>query len=291
MELDAIAVFVKVVETGGFSSAARALSMPKTTVSAKVAALEKRLGVTLLQRTTRKLRVTEAGETYFHHCASAVREIELGEAALRSTQEKPSGLLRITVPVDFGRTVMPPIVRAYLEKYPDTRVEMLVTNQVLDIVGEGLDLAVRAGALKDSTLVARRFFDAHFGLWAARSYIETLPPIVRPQQLPQARFVARGAARTLRLTKGKTEVEVAFDARVSADDMESVKSLVALGEGIGALPDFLVADEVAAGAIVPVLPEWHIQFGGAFYFVHGVRKYASPKVQAFIELAIQMRQQ
>src|SRR5262245_34186833 len=108
---DAIAVFVKVMETGSFSAAARRLGMPKTTVSAKVAGLEKRLGVRLIQRTTRKLRMTEEGEKYFHHCAIAAREIELGEAALQSAKEKPSGLLKVTAPVDFGRAVLPRVVQ------------------------------------------------------------------------------------------------------------------------------------------------------------------------------------
>ena len=112
LQVDAIAVFVKVVEAGSFATAARRLGMPKTTVSAKVAGLEKRLGVRLLQRTTRKLRMTEAGEKYFAHCAIATREIELAEAALQSTKERPHGVLKVTAPVDFGRAVLPRIVRA-----------------------------------------------------------------------------------------------------------------------------------------------------------------------------------
>src|SRR5262247_3868041 len=147
--LDAIAVFVKVVEAGSFSTAARRLGLPKTTVSAKVAGLERRIGVRLIQRTTRKLRMTEAGEKYFHHCAIATREVELGEAALQSAKERPTGVLRITAPVDFGRAVLPRIVRAYRAKYPDVSVELSVTNRVVDVVEEGFDLAIRwAGSLK-----------------------------------------------------------------------------------------------------------------------------------------------
>src|SRR4030095_5921984 len=104
--LDAIAAFVKVVEAGSFSTAARRLGMPKTTVSAKVAGLERRLGVRLIHRTTRKLRMTEAGEKYFHHCAIAIREVELGEAALQLTKEKPSGVLKVTTPVDLANTLL-----------------------------------------------------------------------------------------------------------------------------------------------------------------------------------------
>src|ERR1700741_3815497 len=113
--VDSIAVFVKVVEAGSFSTAARRLGLPKTTVSAKVAGLEKRVGVRLIQRTTRKLRMTEEGEKFFHHCAIATREVEMGEAALQWAKEKPSGVLKVTAPVDFGRIVLPRIVRAYSE--------------------------------------------------------------------------------------------------------------------------------------------------------------------------------
>ena len=292
MDLDAAAVYVKVVETGGFSAAARALNMPKTTVSAKIAALEKRLRVSLIERTTRKLRVTEAGEKYFHHCANAVREIELGEAALQLAQEKPTGLLRITAPVDIGRSVIPPITRAYLEKYPETRVELAITNRVVDLVGEGFDLAIRIGALKDSSLVAKRFFDLYNGLWASPAYLLAAGRITQTRQLSHARFVCRTSARSVHLQRGKSKVEVPIKCRVSADDMETVKALVVLGEGIGALPDFVVNvdNAVKTGVLVPVLPEWEVKSGSSFYFVHAARKYASPKVRAFIELAIQMRQ-
>ena len=131
--VDAITVFVKVVEAGSFSAAARRLGMPKTTVSAKVAGLEERLGVRLIQRTTRKLRVTEAGEMYFHHCAVAIREVELGEAALQSAKAKPHGVLKVTAPVDLGHALLPRIVRAYAAKYPDVSLELIITNRIVDL--------------------------------------------------------------------------------------------------------------------------------------------------------------
>jgi DNA-binding transcriptional LysR family regulator len=286
MDFDAITVFVKVVETGGFSAAARLLNIPKTTVSAKVAALEKRLGVNLIQRTTRKLRITEAGETYFRHCANAVREVELGEAALQSAQETPTGLLRITAPVDIGHTILPRIARTYMEAFPETKVELTVTNRVVDIVGEGFDLAVRAGRLQDSSLIAKRFFDLHAGLWASPAYLAQLGQVTHPRQLSKARFIAGPGAKQLRLTKGKTEFEVSFVSRITTDDLETVKALTLLDEGIGVLPNFLVADAVNDGVLTSVLPEWSLKAVGAFYFVHAGHKYSSPKVQAFIDVAI-----
>src|SRR6201989_2253423 len=178
---DAIPVFVKVVEAGSFSTAARLLCMPKTTVSAKIAALEQRLELKLIQRTTRKLHVTEAGMKYFHHCSTAVHEIELAAGALLSTHSEPTGLLRVTAPVDFGHVLLPLIARAYLAKYPGTSVELLVSNRFVDLVGEGVDLAIRACTLKDSSLVARRFLDVEARLWASPAYLRSFGTVSHPK--------------------------------------------------------------------------------------------------------------
>jgi DNA-binding transcriptional LysR family regulator len=288
VNLDAIPVFVKVVEAGSFSGAARLLNMPKTTVSAKVAALERRLRVKLIQRTTRKLRMTEAGTKYFHHCANAIREIELGEAALQSTHGEPTGLLKVTAPVDIGHLLLPRISRAYLAKYPGTTVELLVTNRVVDLIGEGVDLAIRAGTPKDSSLVAKRFFDSGFRLWASPTYLQQLGNLTHPRGLAKAIFVGFKGFNTLKLVNGKSEAEVAMACRVVADDLETVKALAILGEGLAWLPDFLAADSVEAGTLVSALPSWKSSAMGNIYFVYAGRQYASPKVQAFIQVALEV---
>jgi DNA-binding transcriptional LysR family regulator len=288
MDLDAIAVFVKVVEAGSLSAAARLMNMPKTTVSAKLIALEKRLGVSLIHRTTRKLHVTEAGEKYFLHCANAIREVALGEAALHSSQGKPVGLLKVTAPVDLAHTVLPRVMRAYLARFPEMSVELQVSNRLSDLVGEGVDLAIRAGTLKDSSLIAKRFFDLRFHLWAAPSYLHEVGPLRLPKDLAKASFVGRKGVTALHLTNGKTSVEVPAVGRVIADDLETIKALAILGEGICWLPDFLAADAVAAGTLVAVLPKWKSKTAGAFYFVYAGHKYASPKVQAFIQTALEV---
>ncbi len=286
MDLDAIAVFVKVVEVGSFSGAARLLKMPKTTVSAKVAGLEKRLGVTLIQRTTRKLHITEAGEQYFHHCAQAVREIELGEAALLANKNKPTGLLRVTAPLDFGHAMLPGITRAYLEAYPGTSVEMILSNRLVDLVGEGVDLAIRAGSLQGSSLIAKRFFNAQLTLWAAPAYLLEAGRPRHPRDLKRHRVVGMSAFKSLRLTNDKSEVELEPSGRVVTDDFDAIKSMLILGEGIGWLPDFLATDAAAAGTLAPVLPGWRVKSAGGFSFVYPGKKYASPKVQAFIQSAL-----
>jgi DNA-binding transcriptional LysR family regulator len=289
MNLDDIAVFVRVVETGSFSAAARRLGMPKATVSARVARLEKRLGLSLIQRTTRKSRVTEAGEHYFRHCADAIREVEVAEAALQSTSGKPSGVLKVTAPVDLGHTLLPRIVHAYAAKYPDISVELLVTNRVVDLVGEGIDLAIRpAQALKDSSLIAQRFFGMQSNLWASPRYLERLGVLTHPRDLKTARILGFLPRHSIVLTNGKADVEVSITGRIRADDFETIKALLLLGEGIAWLPDFLAAEAAQAGALVPVLPHWVPKEQGAFYFVYVGRKYGLPKVQAFIETALQV---
>jgi DNA-binding transcriptional LysR family regulator len=288
-DLDSIAVFVKVVEAGSFSAAARRLEMPKATVSARVARLEKRLGLRLIQRTTRRLRVTEAGEQYFHHCAAALREVELAEAALQAAAGRPSGVLRVTAPVDLGHTLLPRIVHAYAARYPDVSLELLVTNRVADLVAEGIDLAIRPSqALKDSTLIAQRFFEMGANLWASPHYLQRLGALTHPRELKRAAilgFLPRGS---LVLTNGRSDFEVSMTGRIRADDFETIRALLLLGEGIAWLPDFLAEEAAQAGGLVPVLPQWRPREKGAFHFVYAGRKFGLPKVQAFIQTALEL---
>lgn len=289
MDFDAIAVFVKVVEAGSFSGAARRLGMPKATVSAKVARLEQRLGLTLLQRTTRTLRLTEAGEPYFHHCAAAMREVELAEAALQSAAGRPSGVLKVTAPVDVGHALLPRIVHAYAAQYPEVSVELLVTNRLVDLVAEGIDLAIRpAQALKDSSLIAQRFLEMGSNLWASPAYLQRIGILRHPRDLRKAQILRFPAQRSLLLTNGRAEFEIAADARLCADDFETLRALLLLGAGIAWLPDFLAAEAAQAGTLVPVLPQWRPKERGALYFAYAGGRYGLPKVKAFIATALEL---
>ncbi|WP_439368982.1 LysR substrate-binding domain-containing protein [Bradyrhizobium sp. PMVTL-01] len=289
--MDAIAVFVKVVETGSFSAAARQLRMPKATVSAKVAGLENRLAVRLIQRTTRKLRVTEAGEKYFHHCAIAIREVELGEAALQSAKAKPSGVLKVTASVDLGQALLPRIARVYATKYPDVSLELIITNRIVDLVEEGIDLALRwTAAMKDSSLIARRFFETESDLWVSPKYLKRLGSITHPRDLANAAFVIHPSWKgAVLLTNGKSDFEVQRSGRLRADDLQAIKTLAVMGEGIAWLPDYLVEDEARSGKLVRVLSQWRpkLQQLGTCYFVYAGRQYALPKVESFIHTALE----
>lgn len=290
-ELNAISVFVKVVEAGSFSGAARMLDMPKTTVSARVAALEGTLGVTLIHRTTRKLHVTEPGRRYFQHCARAMRELDDARAELASASEEPQGLFRITAPVDIGHAVLPRIVAAFVGKYPQVQVELLLSNQVVDLVGEGIDLALRAGNRKDSSLVGRRFFELTANVWASPAYLALGAPPKTPAALAKLAFIAYRGTDSVQLTNGRATARVPTTSRVRCDDFAGIKAMVLLGAGVGWLPDFLTTGEAAAGLLVPALHGWKAKAQGHVFFTYPSHRRASPNVSTFIETALALTRQ
>jgi DNA-binding transcriptional LysR family regulator len=286
VDLDGIEVFVKVLESGSFSRAAKLLGMPNSTVSAKVSALEKRLGVTLLQRTTRKLRATPAGETYFQQCVLALERLQAAESELTSAQREPRGLLRVTAPADIGHSLLATLARGFLQQYPKTEVELVVTNRVLDLIAEGVDLAIRAGALADSGLIAKRFSVGHFGLWASPAYLKKRGMPSHPRDLAPQECLRFSLFKDNRveLTNGKERARVVTSGRLCADDFETLKAFALLGEGIAYLPSFLCVEEAGQKRLQRILPEWR---GDAvtFSFVYPAQRFVAPKVRAFITAA------
>jgi DNA-binding transcriptional LysR family regulator len=286
MELDGIAIFVKVVQAGSFSGAARLLGMPNTTVSAKVARLEKRLGVTLIQRTTRKLNITPAGQAYFERCARGLDEIEAAEAEVSLSAAEPRGTLRLTAPGDVAMGMLPPVVSRFLARFPRTRVEVLVANRVVDLLAEGVHLAIRAAALQDSTLVARRYMRFSGGLWASRAYVRRRGAPRSPAELERHDCLVfpRFSARPLRLTDTRSSVALSPKGRLAVDDPQTLRNFLLLGEGIGTLPDYLARDT----PLVRVLPGW-AWMSGALSFVYPGQRFVPANVRAFIDTALALR--
>lgn len=287
MELDGIAIFVKVVQAGSFSAAARVLGVPNTTVSAKVARLEKRLGVTLIQRTTRKLNITPAGQAYFERCVRGLEEIETAEAEISSSAAEPSGLLRITAPGDVAHGLLPAAVSRFLQRYPRTRVEVVVANRIVDLVAEGVHLAIRAGVLRDSTLVARKFLPYAGGLWASAKYLERKGTPKTPSDLQRHDCLVfpRFAAGGLRLSDGRSTLDVRLPARAAVDDLETLRYFAARGDGIVTLIDYLARE----ASLVHVLPKW-TWTSGALSFVYPGQRFVPANVRAFIDTALALRE-
>jgi DNA-binding transcriptional LysR family regulator len=289
MNLDGIEVFVKVVQAGSFSQAAKILGMPNSTVSAKVSQLERRLGVTLLQRTTRKVSLTQAGETYFRRCVEALDALQAAESELGNSQNEPKGLLRLTAPVDIGHSVLPVVIRAYLQKHPQMAIDLIVTNRVLDLVTERIDLAIRAGNLKDSGLIARRFTLGHFALWASPGYVKKHAAPSHPTELNDRNLLQFSGFknRPLELTNGKENAKISVSGRLVADDFEVLRSMAVLGEGIAFLPSLLCTEEKTQAKLVKILPDW---YGDSvnFSLVYPAQRFVSSKIRAFITVAEEM---
>ncbi|HEX2825819.1 MAG TPA: LysR family transcriptional regulator [Burkholderiales bacterium] len=288
MDLDDIAVFVKVVEAGSFSQAARLLGMPNTTVSAKVARLEKRLGVTLIRRTTRKLHITRAGQAYYERCRRGLTEIETAEAQITSAATEPRGTLRISVNVYLAHSVLPALIAEYTRRYPGTNVEVRVANGLADLLAEGIDLGIVAAELKDSTLVARRYLTFSFGLWASPHYLEKhgtprSPPDLKHHEVLAFSPLWKGR---IRLNEGRHSFELPARGRISVDDPEALREFLVAGCGIGTLPDILAREAARAGELVRVLPRWSSS-AGAVSFVYPSQPFVPAKVRAFIDLALE----
>ena len=286
MDLDGIAVFVKVVQAGSFSQAAKLLNMPNSTVSAKVAALEKRLGVTLLQRTTRRLHLTEAGEGYFRRCMTALEELHAAENELAIERGETKGVLRLTAPVELGRSALPPVLDVLMKRHPAIKIDLIITNRLVDLVVENIDVAVRAGPLKDSGLIAKRFVLGQFGLWASPSYLKNNSVPRNPDELKEhdcLRF-APFTGRKLQLTNGRERAQIALAGRITADDFEALRALAVLGWGIALLPSFLCAEEAKERKLVSVLPNWRGD-SVSISVVYPAQRFVAPKIRAFITAA------
>src|SRR5690349_11996049 len=220
MDLNEIVVFAKVVETGSFTAAAEALGLPKSTVSRKVAQLEERLDARLLQRTTRKLSLTEIGRAYYERCQRIVADIAAAETLVGELQSAPRGLLRITAPVDFGELYLGDIVAEFLATTPEITIEAVIVDRILDLVDERVDLALRFGPLPDSTLVARRLCAMKLVPCASPAYLAHAPPLDQPDQLADHHVIAFVPSTRMRswvLRRGDEEVDVMPTPRFSVN--------------------------------------------------------------------------
>jgi DNA-binding transcriptional LysR family regulator len=283
MDLNEMLVFARVVQAGSFTKAARALGMPKSTVSRKVSALEERLATRLLQRTTRKLSLTDEGRIYFAHCARIAGEIEDAERAVGSLQEAPRGLLRVTAGVNAD--FLGPIIGDFLERYPEVRIELLCTGRAVDLVEESFDLAIRSGALTDSTLIARSLGSAAWFLVATPRYLERRGRPRSPEDLKKHDVLFFGAgprAASLRLESGHRSMQVAVPARMLVNDWDVLQAVAIAGQGIALLPAMRCVKDLRAGRLKRVLREWSAP-PTPVHVLYPSTRQLPPKVRSFVE--------
>lgn len=256
-DLNDVLVFAAVADAGSFTSAARRLDMPKSTVSRKVSQLEERLGARLLQRTTRKLSLTDVGRIYFDHARRIADELHQGELAVSRQQESPRGLLRLTLPLDFA--YLRPIIASFLLRHPEVDIDMVCTDRVIDLVEEGFDLSIRAGSLSDSTLIARRLGTMRSHVVASPAFLARHKSPKSPadlSHLPGILFGAGTARDGWLLVSGDQRLTVTPHTRLTVNEFAMVRETALAGLGVAMIPADTIADDLKSGHLVNVLCDW-----------------------------------
>lgn len=281
MDLNDVLTFTQVVRAGSFTAAARELGIRKSSVSRRVSALEESLGSRLLQRTTRALRLTDEGRVFYDHCLRALAEIEDGKQALGGMGASPRGMLRITAPLSFG--FLGPIVAEFLRRWPEVEVELVCTDRVVDLVEEGFDVAIRAGKLPDSSLIARRIGSLPRLLVASPSYLRRRRPPRQPADLASHECVSFGTRRSPWLLQSEgASIEVPIVSRLLVNDYDLLRQAIVTGLGIGLVPEPDCVEQLADGRLKRVLPAW----SGVETPIHAVYpslRHLSSKVKAFVD--------
>ncbi len=287
-DLNDMLYFAEVAERGGFAAAGRALGLPKSRLSRRVAELEARLGVRLLQRTTRKLSLTGVGEIYLRHC-SAMRDEALAAAeAVEHMQVEPRGTLRISCPVTLAQSALGYLIPRYLALHPQVRIDMRVTNRVVDLVEEGMDIALRVRPTLDDSgsLVVKQLGSTAGHLLASPEQLRRQGTPTRPEDLARLDTVAMSQVDGLSTWPlvGPAGEEFVFEhrPRFVADDLQTLKLAVLAGTGISFLPESLSAAELQAQLLVPVLPDWAPRPGMA-HAVFPSRRGQVPAVRSFLD--------
>lgn len=289
-DLNTSLIFVKVVEHGSFTHAARQLGLPKTTVSRKVQELEERLGARLLHRTTRKLGLTEAGTVYFAHCQQIARALDEAENAVGQLQGGPRGWLRVTAPYSLGLMAIAPLLPEFRAQHPEVRVEMVLSNDRLDLISGEIDVALRVGALPDSSLVARRLATFRTLVCAAPEYLARHGEPLAPEDLQHHRALAlpgyrRGNRYAWPLSDGQRKEEFAINPVLVANDPYALKAPLFAGEGLMLASHVMVQQAIEDGCLRRVLAGWSgLEYDLNAVFPHG--RVLSPKVRVFIDFLI-----
>jgi DNA-binding transcriptional LysR family regulator len=291
-DLNSLALFAKVVEAGSFSEAARRLKTPISTVSRRIAELEDQLGVRLLERSTRNLRLSGLGAEVLEH---AVRSAELNEAVESVVSNRLSGVsgtLKLSAPPSVSDTLLTPLVTAFQASYPNVRVQILVTERLVDLIAEGVDLAFRLGALKVSCLVARRVLTYRHQLVASPSYLKTCKPPKEPRDLLDHRLLTFSHWQpenrwTFVHKNGMDKETLTFQPHFSMNDYIGLAPALAAGAGIGELPPVVQPGLIREGRLVEVMPDWRFRTYDLSLVQVGNRHVTKP-CRLFKDLAVQM---
>ncbi|MGV7207319.1 LysR substrate-binding domain-containing protein [Oxalobacteraceae bacterium A2-2] len=286
-KLQAMEVFVQVVDAGGFTRAAENMQLPKATVSTLIQSLETALSVKLLNRTTRHVSVTADGAAYYERCLRILSDVREAEESLSRTRLSPSGRLRVDAPTGLASDVLIPALPDFFARYPDIQLELGCSDRPVDLIEEGVDCAVRGGELGDSSLIARRVAILHFVSCAAPSYLARYGRPGHPNDLLRHRCVNYFSARTGKIydwdfSRNGERVQVALPGHIALNDSNAYIAAGLAGLGIVQSPNFMFEPYIKAGKLEMILPDW-VSDPLPIHIVYPQNRHLSAKVRVFVE--------
>lgn len=279
-------IFVEVARRQGFTAAARELNVSKSHVSKQIERLEERLGVRLLHRTTRQVSLSEEGQIYFRRCQQILEDIDDAERAIAELRSTPTGTLRLTAPMTFGLKYLNGLLCEFLEQYPGVDAEVHFSDQVVSLVESNVDVAVRIGALEDSSLVGRKLAPVRTLTVASPEYLAEYGEPKHPDELREHSclrysYQVSGTTWYYRGTDGE-ELNVRVDGRISANNGRALTQAACAGLGVHLAPDFIIAEAVRGGALKPILRDWSSR-ELALWVVYPDRRFLSQRVRFFVD--------
>ncbi|WP_370979770.1 LysR family transcriptional regulator [Agaribacterium sp. ZY112] len=284
MDLNDTRLFAKVAECGGISAAARALELPKSKVSRRISALEQSLNAGLLERTTRAIKLTEAGKLFYQHCKRIVEEADNAEHSIQELLDVPRGILRVSTSISMGQELIAPVLGEFMQAYPEVEIDLQLNNRRVDLTNEGFDLALRVGKLEDSSLIARKLGQGKARLFASPSYLDSAPAIHSVQDLHKQRcLIMSDAVKNKRWLLESIEgaMEISIPSMLSINDFYCLQQAAINGAGIAFIPDYLCREALKQKQLVPVLSEWQSP-GFSYYAMYESRRGMTQKMQAFL---------
>jgi len=284
-QLQDMALFALVAEMGSFTAAAHKADLPKSSVSQRISQLEQQIGLRLLNRTTRKLNLTFAGEHYLVHRREMLAASERAEYAIQRLRDNPSGRLRMTSPAGIGATLLAHLNTEFQRRYPDVSLDVSISDDVVDLVASGYDVALRTGKPQDSSLIGRMIGYCPRYMLASPAYLATREPLTHPRQLVGHRCITHKSWSEWLLQSGSEDYRYLSDNAHLTDNLVYARESAIAGAGITLLPAFLLEDKVEKGALVQVLPEWNVE-GNELWLAYPSRKLNSPALMSYIDFAM-----
>ncbi len=284
--LMAMRLFTRVMETESFSEAARQLGLAPSSVSRRIGVLEDELGVRLLNRTTRRLSATEAGLIYDERCVGILDDAEAARYAVSDLEATPKGTLRVTVPISFGRFHVATALPEFFARYPSVQVDMSASDNIVDLIAEGFDLAIRTGDFEDSNLIARRLAPAHRVICASPSYLERNGVPQSPADLADhdcVTFEYHSSGKIWRFEGPEGAVKVQVSGTLHTNNGEILHAAALGGVGFALLPTWQAGSDIQAGALKPVLGDYRIDPSNSIYALYPHNRHLAPKVRAFVD--------